>query len=207
MVFIKKIPRIIAIILSMVFLLTGCYKLESENLAEYSEFRNKMQKTETYIYNFLPDNKTVSTFDDLYLFYNSRDLIDNYHTIYLNCTFSKENFQLEKERISALFSDLEYRIENSESFDCESLMYENTLIYDSTESGLFEYEYVLFFEDELKIVYVTFFDKKIHGNSTNIPQEYLPKELVTLQNSRTEGNMFDSIISFYSSIFTFIFPE
>lgn len=179
----KRKLGVLTFCLIIAVFLTSCYHFESNQTTEYQEFYQKLKENKKQIYNFFPIINDKESIQEVYLFYNDRDLIDTYYTIYLNCNFSKDDYQKEKDRIAKLFEDKDLLVENSDSFEYESLMYDSTL-YPSKygDIDLMSYEYALFLEDEQRIVYVAFFDKELNGKSINIPKEYLPKELLELRD-------------------------
>jgi len=178
----KKICSIM-VCLIIILLFTSCYHFESEHVNEYDEFYQNMQEKNDYIYGFLPLLEDNECIDDMYLFYSDRDLLDSYYTIYLNCKYSEKEYRNEEKRITELFVDEDLLVKNSDSFDYESLMYSNLFVRDSSGIGIMDYQYVLFSESDFRIVYITFFDKELNGKSINIPEKYLPKELVDLRNT------------------------
>ncbi len=77
---------------------------------------------------------------------------------------------------------------DSESFDAHSVSVERILMgredYDENDAVIgccISYTYYLFYEEENRIVYVDMFEKELFGKSTEIPERYLPKELVEWQ--------------------------
>lgn len=194
----KRIFIIVLCCLMVAVLFTSCTRFETSAQSEYDKYYKELQKRQASAAEFLPESISEDCIEDMYLFYNGKDLIDDYYTIYLNCKYTAEEYFNEKNRISELFVDEDLLVKNSESFIYESLMYEDTFDYtdikisDSYNLNLIDLElmhfkYVLFDESELRIVYVNFFDKELYGKSTNIPNEYLPKELVDLRNRSIFG--------------------
>ena len=171
------------ICLSIVILLASCAQYEVEQQDEYKEFYQKMEKKKNRMFEFFPSPENQDCIEDMYLFYSERDLIDTYYTCYLNCKYDEEEYCREEKRITELFTDENLLIKNSESFEYESLSYSEQLDHDILGVSYLRYEYVLFIESEYRIVYITFFDKELYGKSVNIPEQYLPKELVDLRNS------------------------
>ena len=178
------------LVLTLILCISSCYYYESDT--DYETFITKNAGKAAC--QFLPDIKYSDNIIDMYLFYSDRDLIDTYHTFYVKCKYSESQYNDEKERIKALFTDEDFLEVNSDSFYFESMLYGNVFdwekseimekIFDSEELyGIMEYEYVLFDRENLQIIYVSFFDKELNGKSTNIPKEYLPKELVALRES------------------------
>ena len=172
-----------AICLSILFLCASCSQYEVEKSEEYKEFHQKMEKMKNPMFEIFPSLENEDCIDDMYLFYSERDLIDTYYTCYLNCIYDEEAYCREVKRITEVFTNEDLLKKNSESFEYESLSYSGDLTQDIDGVSYMRYEYVLFIESEYRIVYITFFDKELYGKSVNIPEQYLPKELVDLRNS------------------------
>ena len=179
--YVRRMLFCIAILLSVTCAFTACYYCETTEPEEYVAFYNQMKNANTQLDVFLPPLENDDPIDDMYLFYNGRDLIDTYHTVYLNCHYTEEVYHQEKERMVQFCNDENLLIKDSNSFDMPSLMYGEGFFGDTT-SMILDYTYVLFDEAELRIIYITFFDKEINGEYTNIPEEYLPKELINLDD-------------------------
>lgn len=168
------------ICLSCVFLFVSCPHYEADQVEEYKEFYQKIEK-KSPIFDAFPSPENEQCIEDMYLFYSERDLFDTYYTGYVNCKYDSEEYYREEKRITELFTDEDLLVKNSDSFEYESLVYGERLARDSDGVSCLNYEYVLFIESEYRIVYITFFDKELNGKSVNIPEEYLPKELVDLR--------------------------
>jgi len=164
-------------LLSMMASLTACYYCDTTQFEDYGRFREEMQKMGKQLDVFLPALESDEPVEDMYLFYSDRDLIDTYYTVYLNCRYTEEKYRQEEERIVLLFNDEDLLIKNSESFGMDSLMYGEGCFGDA-DGIILDYMYVLFDEAEQQIVYIAFFDKELYGKYTNIPEKYLPKELI-----------------------------
>lgn len=189
---------VVPLFLIIIFMFNSCYHFETSLESQYDTYYQKLQEASPLVAEFLPESISEDCIEDMYIFYSDRDLLDSYHTVYLNCKYTEEEYLNEKNRISELYVDEDLLVVNSEQFTYESLMYGDTLSYEKIQVGdlynsiramLMDFEYVLFDENEFRVVYVSFFDKELYGKSTNIPEEYLPKDLVDL---RREGN--DSIV-------------
>lgn len=180
----KAIIICLAIFLLIVVLFRSCYHQETENTQDYYAFRQEMQDKSKTIYDMLPALNDEDCIEDMYLFYSDWDFIDSFYTVYLNCQYSEQEYKNEEMRIAALFSDEQVLVKNSDLFDYPSLMHRDYFDFDLNGMiGMMTYEYVLFDESEFRVVYVTLFDKELNGKSTNIPEEYLPKELNELRRS------------------------
>ena len=174
---------LVLICLSFVLLFVSCPHYEVDQVEEYKEFYQKMSKSTSPIFDVFPSPENEQCIEDMYLFYSERDLLDTYYTGYLKCKYDSEEYYREEKRIKDLYTDEVLLDKNSDSFEYESLIYDDILSRDDDGVSYLRYEYVLFIESEYRIVYVTFFDKELNGKSVNIPEKYLPKELVDLRNS------------------------
>lgn len=187
--------RILVLItcLMISLLLTSCYKTETEQVLDYTAFYKDMRERSKHISGFLPDISDESCIEEVYLYYTEEDPIfqPNY-TIYLNCVYSEEEYENEVKRINELFTDEGLLQRNTDSFEYESMLYGEFLDCSPFSLDFFKnqiswvmaeahYTYVLFEEEESRIVYITMFEEKLNGRSINIPEEYLPKELVALR--------------------------
>lgn len=151
-------------------LLTSCYEVNTDQKTDYTEFRNEMQKKNDFIYQVLPILNDESVVEDVYLYYSDRDLLDSFYTVYLNCIFSEEKYTLEYERLQSLSGEEG----NILSFEYESIVFYYYMEFGSVD--MVDFSYVLFDEDENRIVYVLIFEKGEEINIETIPKAYLPKE-------------------------------
>ena len=166
----KKIIWFAVSMCVFIFLFNGCYNIETSNAKRYHSFYNKMERKHPGIYERLPDPQGVQL-EEVYLYHWDLDLIDTSYMIYLNCVYdNEEEYTTEKKRQYKLGEEWEHTQYNSASFDYESIVREQT-IYEYER----HFDYVLFDDDEQRIVYVYMFD--FDRKFENIPQKYLPDEL------------------------------
>ena len=169
-------------------LLTSCYRVTAKQADDYDMFREEMKEEYEPIYEFLPDISDKNCIEDLYLYYTSENGGHSYYTVYLNCIYSDEEYEKEEKRLNARFSDVgSYRI-NTDSFEYESISYDGYMSWSHVI-----YEYILFEKESSRIVYVNLLEDQIHGRSINIPDEYLPKELIEVRetNAIPSDNFYD----------------
>ncbi len=178
-------PLCVMILLCM----TSCYHFESNEKSDYNTFKEDLYKVNDYIYSYLPTIENDDVIDEVYLFYSDWDLLDSFYTTYVNCVYSEEEYQKEKDRLTELFADDQYLSDEALTLNYPSLMHENSI---DTSHGflgdevldMMKLNYVLFDEENFRIVYITIFDKELNSKSVNIPEEYLPKELVELRKNQ-----------------------
>ena len=157
-------------------MLTSCYHYKSDVSSDYGEFRIDMKSKAKGIYDFLPDLENEDVIKDVFMYYSDADLIDSFYTVYLNCQYSEEEYNKEKERLEKVLKGANV---DSNSFELPSIVADEYMNGEYPYNSVYmRYSYALFDEDEFRIIYVEFFDKELNGYSTNIPEEYLPKKLV-----------------------------
>lgn len=166
----------------MLLQLSSCYKVNTDNVNDYEAFLQKMQDKHPILYSDLP-NVDKEQIKDMYLYY-SDELIDSYYTIYLNCSFTKEQYETEFKRIVDLTSQYSDMLDvNSKSFSYDSIRVNSSLDFDSKGWGIVDYSYFLLDSENSRIIYVMIFEKEIMGKSVNVPDEYLPSELIELRRN------------------------
>ena len=175
----KKFLSVLIALLLMLSL-CGCYEIDSTNQDDYAAFYEKSDEI-ALVSDLLPLPENIESFDDILLYYSDYDLIDSYHTIYLNCNFSDENFETEKQRAIDYGNELsDFSFFNSDSFSYDSvLIYEPTTLINDELHHIYT-SYALFDDENNKIIYVMIFEEGtgVLGKSSTIPDEYLPKELL-----------------------------
>lgn len=167
--------------------LCACYEIDSTNADDYAAFYKNSSDIALQS-DLLPLPENIESFDDIMLYYSDYNLIDSYHIIYLNCNFSDENFEIEKQRALDYGKTYDGTIYNSESFSYDSVSI-NTLLptdFDFERLKHIYVSYALFDKENNKIIYVMIFEEgsNVFGKSSAIPDEYLPKELVELKNQQ-----------------------
>ncbi len=162
-------------------LFTSCVYVNTTDGSEYTSLLADMKNTSKSVYSFFPE-VADDCIDDLFLYYSDYDILDSVYSIYVNCEFTKEQYNAEKERVRELMSQWENLLEeDTDSFAFPSLSLERMLEFNNSQAGVVRYKYVLFNEIENRIVYVMIFEKELYGKSCHIPDDYLPKELVALR--------------------------
>lgn len=164
--------------------LTGCYQIDSKSTTDYPGFYKKMSTVMPTTYDSLPSPESIASIDDIYLYYSDYDLIDSYYTIYLECSFSDETYEAEKQRVIDDAKQYDFTLFNSESFSYDSV-YVNQCIQHSPYGFIaIQISYALFDDDNNKIIYVDTFEEgtKSEWNTAYIPDQYLPNELIGLFN-------------------------
>lgn len=184
--FMKK-PLLSLFTICIILLFCGCYKIDSTSSQDYANFYKKSDEIALQC-DFLPLPENVKDFEDVLLYYSDYDLLDSYHTIYLNCNFTDENFQTEKQRALNYGENYDFTVYNSDSFALDSI-YINTLDCEQKELHHIYISYVLFDDKNNKIIYVMIFEEGdknrsggVFNKSSAIPDEYLPKELLEYKN-------------------------
>ncbi len=169
--------------------LCACYEIDSTDSSDYAAFYEKSSELSLQC-DFLPLPTNIESFDDILLYYSDYDLIDSYHTIYLNCNFTDKNYEIEKQRALDYGKNYDFTIYDSDSFNLNSI-YINTLDCNQTELHHIYISYILFDDASNKIIYVMIFeegnstqDSSVFSKSSNIPNEYLPKELLDYKNKQ-----------------------
>lgn len=166
---------ILFILILNIGLLSSCYEKKETEKNNYTEFRDEMKNKNSNIYEFLPALDSEDSIDDMYLYYSDKDFLDSFYVVYLNCLYLKERYLLEYQRVLKL-SDENDVVVNSEYFNCESILMDAQIDTQLSSITYLRYKYVLFNEDENRVVYVMAFEKGENLQTANIPMEYVPKE-------------------------------
>lgn len=175
--------KFLCVILSIVlgFTLPGCYFQDADNSEEYSSFLQEIEEKNDTIYSILPKNDKIDFVQDVYLYYSDFDMIDSLYSIYVNCIYEQDTYVEETQRVLEVTNQWEFVKENVDSFDYNSIVINQYLDFDDSQIGMMDYSYVLFDDNDYRIVYVFILEKELNGMSMNIPNEYLPKEVVSLR--------------------------
>ncbi|MBR2724767.1 MAG: hypothetical protein IKB72_04955 [Ruminococcus sp.] len=171
----KRILSII-LILAVTLCFSACYKIDSNSKSDYSAFYDKMGSILPETQSMFPHPEVMESIDDIYLYYSDYDLLDSFYTIYLECSFTSESFETEKQRVH---NECGPALLNSDSFSYESEYIEQFIEQDSDSFTNIQLSYVLFDKENNKIIYVATFEKAYESKlkTSNIPSKYLPKEL------------------------------
>ncbi len=177
----KKLVSILLLLIATCIVLTGCYKINSNNKSDYPDFYDKLGKIMPETQSMFPSPDAMESIDDIYLYYSDYDLLDSFYTIYLECSFTSESFETEKQRVH---NECGPALLNSDSFSYESEYIEQFIEQDSDNFTNIQLSYVLFDKENNKIIYVATFEKAYESKlkTVNIPHKYLPKELNDLLN-------------------------
>lgn len=178
----KRFIRSLLILSVFCISLTGCYQINSKSHADYPDFYEKMSTVMPATYSMLPNPEDVKSIDDMYLYYSDYDLLDSYHTIYLECSFSSEKYETEKQRIIDDAKQYHFTLYNSDSFSFESVYINQVLEHNSDEFIAIQISYALFDDENNKIIYVDSFEEgtKSVWKTAYIPDKYLPSDLISL---------------------------
>lgn len=169
-----RITTLFILVLS-ISLLSSCYETQVTKRNEYTEIRSKMQIKDSSIYEFLPEIVNNDDVKDMYFYYSDKDFLDTMYAIYLNCVFSKEKYATEQQRLTELYNEADV-IADPGIFDCKSIIIEMQTEANNSTLTYLRYTYVLFYENESRIVYVKVFEKGDHFEWKNIPSEYMPRK-------------------------------
>ena len=165
----KKLIWVVVLVCVFIVLFKDCYNIETSNVKRYKSFYNKMEKEIPYVHEVLPNPQDLQL-EEVYLYHWDMDLLDTTYVVYLNCIYDDhKEYEAEKMRQRKLGRQWPATKFDSASFDYESVV-------SGEPSGVdIYYDYVLFIDDECRIVHVHMFDMK--DKHKNIPYKYLPKEL------------------------------
>ena len=162
--------------------LTSCYQIDSKSTTDYSGFYKKMSTVMPTAHSSLPNPEDIESIDDVYLFYSDYDLIDSYYTIYLECSFSSEKYETEKQRVIDDAKQYDFALYNSDLFSYDSVYINQCIEHDSNGFIAIQISYALFDDENSKIIYVDTFEEgtKSEWNTSYIPEKYLPSDLIDL---------------------------
>ena len=170
----------LVLVICMAVLLTGCYHIETTDVQKYSEFYQQMNEQGHSIGRNIPKPTDTLNIEEMYLYYSDWDLVDSMYTVYVNCTYTAEEYEQAKDAAYATAIKWEAPKNDSSSFDCESIVGDQ--LNEISRGGTNQYCYILFDDADRRIVYVDLFEDALKRTSKNIPQEYLPKELRDTHN-------------------------
>lgn len=178
----KKLFTALLVLSLLCTSLTGCYKIDSKSKTDYPTFYEKMSTVMPTTYSSLPDPQDIESIDDIFLFYSDYDLIDSYYTIYLECDFSSEKYELEKQRVIDNAKQYDFTLYNSDLFSYDSVYIDQYIEYDSYGFIAIQVSYALFDDENNKIIYVDTFEEgtKKECKTSYIPEKYLPSDLIDL---------------------------
>lgn len=174
----KNTIRLLAVFLLVCGLLTGCYEIDTHDPADYPGFYRE-KRTD---FEMLPAPDAIASIEDVYLFYSDYDLLDSYYTIYLACSFTPEQFEAEKQRLTDYAGQIDFSLTNADVFAYDSV-YINQVVESSSDGFLaFLVSYALFDAENNRIIYVEAFEKGTNAQwkTAYIPDAYLPSDLLDL---------------------------
>ena len=133
-------------------------------------------------HSMLPNPENIESIDDLYLYYSDYDLIDSYYTIYLECGFSSDKYETEKQRVKDYAKQYDFTLINSDFFLYDSVYINQCIQHESDGFITIDISYTLFDDENNKIIYVDTFEegKKSEWKTSYIPEKYLPNDLIDL---------------------------
>ena len=178
----KKRFTVLLVLLLLCTSLTGCYQIDSKSTTDYLAFYEKMSTIMPTSYASLPNPEDIETIDDIYLFYSDYDLIDSYYTIYLECSFSSEKYETEKQRVIDNVKQYDSTLYNSELFSYDSVYINQCIEHNSDGFIAIQVSYALFDDENDKIIYVDTFEEgtKSEWKTSYVPEKYLPSDLIDL---------------------------
>lgn len=154
----KKSIVFLSITLAIMCILSGCKVHTYTDITDYGNFNNG-----DCVINLNLDIFPATIDEDIcneYIYSWSRGLMDDSCQIYLDCTYNKENFNTEKERIENLDGGVyseEYTQYVSDS-GISGIIYDElsfkTPAYVLTMVEGRQYAYIFLFEEESRIIYI-----------------------------------------------------
>lgn len=154
----KKLYLILVFSLAVMCILSGCKVHTYTDITDYGNFNNG-----DCVINLNLDIFPATIDEDIcneYIYSWSRGLMDDSCQIYLDCTYNKENFNTEKERIENLDGGVyseEYTQYVSDS-GISGIIYDElsfkTPAYVLTMVEGRQYAYIFLFEEESRIIYI-----------------------------------------------------
>ncbi|MDD5923735.1 MAG: hypothetical protein PUC88_02970 [Clostridia bacterium] len=154
----KRFINFLLVLSILCVFLTGCYQIDSKSKTDYSDFYKKMRTVMPTTYAMLPLPGSMESIDDIYLYYSDYDLIDSYYTIYLECSFSDEKYETEKQRVIDDAKQYDFTLYNSETFSYDSVYVSQGIVQDSDGFLAIQISYTLFDDENSKIIYVDTFE-------------------------------------------------
>lgn len=174
---------VIILILLLITSFTSCYYLDSDKKTDYGDFCKQMKKINPYLYDFFPKEDSKDNIVSSYWYYSDYDLIDSFYTIYLACEYGEEQYKNEYERLLEHCEEGMSDIDSSE-FDYSNITIQHLVSYDSIFDTVYINSIYALFDNELKqIIYVAIFNKDDYSNVLNIPEKYLPKDYLQLNQT------------------------
>lgn len=182
---------IISVIICFLLLnFTSCGLIEfSDSDNEYSVAVNKLKERHPKLYEYLPKLENTEEIKNFYI-YAEDDLLDSFYIMYVDSICSDEVYESEQNRLLSKYQEESC---SSEEFDDNFdfiIPLHNFIEFDHVDntyplsSGMANCEYILFNKSGKQIVYVFIFTKDLMDEHLyNIPETYLPKELIELRDT------------------------
>lgn len=142
-------------------------KSHTEDVEEYREFEEYNGLSKLYLFPKAAIKKDEDVTIQKYLYDCYGNKIFQTCQIYLECVYSKEDYEAEKKRLMEV-SDRDTEL--SARYTTEDFPYPAVYAMKGSDSG---YEYVLFVEEEQKMIYV-FLQGGVDRRDLQFSEEYLP---------------------------------
>lgn len=176
----------------LIITLIGCQKkVETSNLSDYGMFRSYTANTSLGYKVFPTDLSEVETVNDYYFLFKPILWVNPDIQIFLSCTYSKDNFENELNRISQLTSVIDgynsKSVKYSESIFLVPAYYTVFAMYNSFEYALLDF-------DTNTIIYVSMQYQSI--NQIYFDNKYLPKDYLEVYTSAGEHELSYNMYNF-----------
>lgn len=187
----KKIG-ILLLAFILIITLIGCQKkVETSNLSDYGMFRSYTANTSLGYKVFPTDLSEVETVNDYYFLFKPILWVNPDIQIFLSCTYSKDNFENELNRISQLTSVIDgynsKSVKYSESIFLVPAYYTVFAMYNSFEYALLDF-------DTNTIIYVSMQYQSI--NQIYFDNKYLPQDYLEVYTSADEHELSYNMYNF-----------
>ncbi|MDY0278897.1 MAG: hypothetical protein RBQ97_12515 [Acholeplasma sp.] len=187
----KKIG-ILLLAFILIITLIGCQKkVETSNLSDYGMFRSYTANTSLGYKVFPTDLSEVETVNDYYFLFKPILWVNPDIQIFLSCTYSKDNFENELNRISQLTSVIDgynsKSVKYSESIFLVPAYYTVFAMYNSFEYALLDF-------DTNTIIYVSMQYQSI--NQIYFDNKYLPQDYLEVYTSAGEHELSYNMYNF-----------
>lgn len=187
----KKIG-ILLLAFILIITLIGCQKkVETSNLSDYGMFRSYTANTSLGYKVFPTDLSEVETVNDYYFLFKPILWVNPDIQIFLSCTYSKDNFESELNRISQLTSVIDgynsKSVKYSESIFLVPAYYTVFAMYNSFEYALLDF-------DTNTIIYVSMQYQSI--NQIYFDNKYLPQDYLEVYTSAGEHELSYNMYNF-----------
>lgn len=152
----KKLIAVLSIVAVLLGVFTGCTVYENHSAERYSEIFSGDYAI-TLPLDVFPSDVYNAECND-YIFTYKESFLDDRCQIFLDCTYTEQDYYKEKKRIQSIddyyylsYDATKFRSENEIYFDLERFRYP-AYVTNYSEGQM--YEYAMLFEEEYRIVYV-----------------------------------------------------